>query len=299
LFLKNQLTSFGHPRLRQAGSPDVLRMTVLAYLTCSQGQSRVQHACTRVQIPTRVPIYDNGNVTANNNSAVGCGLYLEPADRNEEVMKAVLALIVIYVGTFLVAIQGASNTSVEASEQNGAQTGGSIDPLKEKEIRSLLELVGARDAIQDAGNAATEQYRQKVLETSADSDRAQALTNAYKAEFQKRFDADAVTTQLVGIYDKHFTEDEIKDLLEFYGSPLGQKVAEAMPKISREVQMTVRTAGNQAARQAWQEVHAQYTNAGENNTRRFASRRHNANANVQGQAQPAGAQQVQADSQQP
>jgi len=32
-------------------------------------------------------------------------------------MKAVLALIVIYVGTFLVAIQGASNSPVEASQQ--------------------------------------------------------------------------------------------------------------------------------------------------------------------------------------
>ncbi|HMH80583.1 MAG TPA: hypothetical protein VK514_10190, partial [Candidatus Acidoferrum sp.] len=65
-------------------------------------------------------------------------------------MKAVLALIVIYVGTFLVAIQGASNTSVEASAQNGAQASAAIDPVKEKEIRSLLELIGARDGIQDA-----------------------------------------------------------------------------------------------------------------------------------------------------
>jgi uncharacterized protein len=228
-----------------------------------------------------------GSVTAKNKSVA------------EEVMKAVLALIVIYVGTFLVAIQGASNTSVEASEQNGMQTGASIDPVKEKEIRSLLELVGARDAIQDAASAATEQYRQRVLETSANDDRAQALTSAYKAEFQKKFDPDAVTTQLVGIYDKHFTEDEIKDLLEFYGSPLGQKAAVEMPKISREVQMTVRTASGQAARQAWQEVHAQYQNAGENNARPFTGRRRNANANVQGQPQPAATQQAQADSLQP
>jgi len=109
-----------------------------------------------------------------------------------------------------------------------------IDPVKAKEIRSLLELIGARDAIQDAASSATEQYRQKMLETSANNDRAQVLTNAYLAEFQKKFDADAVTNQLVGIYDKHFTEDEIKDLLEFYGSPLGQKVAAEVPKISRE-----------------------------------------------------------------
>jgi uncharacterized protein len=217
----------------------------------------------------------------------------------EEVMKAVLALIVIYVGTFLVAIQGASNTSVEASEQNSAQ-GAAIDPVKEKEIRSLLELIGARDAIQDAASSATEQYRQKMLETAANNDRAQVLTNAYLAEFQKKFDANAVTNQLVGIYDTHFTEDEIKDLLEFYGSPLGQKVATEMPKITREAQLATRTASNQAARLAWQELRTEYPNAGEN-FRAFNTRRRNPNANAaaQPQSQPSGTQQALGDSQQP
>ena len=212
-------------------------------------------------------------------------------------MKAVLALIVIYVGTFLVAIQGASNTSVEASEQNNGQ-GASIDPVKEKETRSLLELIGARDAVQDAASLATEQYRQKMLETAANSDRAQVLTNAYLAEFQKKFDADAVTNQLVAIYDKHFTEEEVKDLLEFYGSPLGQKVAAEMPKITREAQLATRAASNQAARLAWQQFRTEYPNAGEN-FRAFNTRRRNPNANVPAQPQPSVTQQALGDSQQP
>ena len=215
-------------------------------------------------------------------------------------MKAVLALIVIYVGTFLVAIQGASNTSVEASEQNSAQASAAIDPVKEKEIRSLLELIGARDAIQEAAGSATEQYRQKMLEASANNDRAQVLTNAYLADFQKKFDADSVTNQLVGIYDKHFTEEEIKDLLEFYGSPLGQKVAAEMPKISREAQVATRAASAQAARLAWQDLRAEHPNAGEN-LRASNTRRRNGNANVpaQAQSQPTGTQQALGDSQQP
>ena len=215
-------------------------------------------------------------------------------------MKAVFALIVIYVGTFLVAIQGASNTAVEASQQNSAQASAAIDPLKEKEIRSLLELVDARDAIQDAAGSATEQYRQKMLETSANNKRAQALTNAYLAEFQKKFDADTVSNQLVGIYDKHFTEDEIKDLLEFYGSPLGQRVAAEMPKITREAQLATRAASTQAARLAWQELRAEYPNAGEN-LRALNTRRRNPNANTPAQPriQPSGAQQALGDSQQP
>ena len=215
-------------------------------------------------------------------------------------MKAVLALIVIYVGTFLIAIQGASNSPVEASEQAGAKTlqTKSIDPAKEADIRSLLELVGAKDAIQDAAANATEQYRQKVVETSANNDRAQAFVNNYLADFQKKFDANAVNEQLVGIYDKHFTDEEIKGLLEFYGSPLGQKVAAALPKINREVQFATRTASTQAARQAWQDLHAEYPSAQEN-ARPLANRRRlNASAQPQ-QAKPAANAQISADSSQP
>lgn len=227
-------------------------------------------------------------------------------------MKAVVALIIIYVGTFLIAIQGASNSPVEASEQSAAQSAvkttltKSIDPAKETEIRSLLELVGSKDAIQDAAAISTEQYRQKVIEASFNSDRAQAFTNTYLAEFQKKFDADAVSSRLVEIYDKHFSEDEIRGLLEFYGSPLGQKVAAELPKISREVQLATRNASNQAARQAWQDLRREGAslgaqqengpNSGET-TRSFANRRRGLNANAQ--TQPATNQQAAADSSQP
>jgi len=214
-------------------------------------------------------------------------------------MKAALALIVIYVGTFLVAIQGASNSPVEASQQSSAKTtlGKSIDPAKEADIRSLLELVGAKDAIRDAASNATGEYRQKVIETSAHNDRAQALVNNYLSDFQKKFDVNAVNEELAGIYDKHFTDEEIKGLLEFYGSPLGQKVAAELPKINREVQFTTRSASNQAARQAWQDLRAEYPDAGE--TRRPFSGRRRLNALSPEQAQPAANAEISADSSKP
>jgi hypothetical protein len=211
----------------------------------------------------------------------------------EEVMKAVLALIVIYVGTFLVAIQGASNTSVEASEQTSSQENGSIDPAKEKDIRSLMKLTGARETIQATASAAADQYRQKVVATATNSDRAQVFTNAYLADFQKQFDADAVSGQLVGIYGQHFTEDEIKQLVEFYNSPLGQKLAAEMPKISRESQRTAEVASSQAARLAWQDLRAEYPSAGETVRGAVTQRR----AGVSTHAEAIGVQQASADSQ--
>src|SRR5881296_2496739 len=184
-------------------------------------------------------------------------------------MKAVLALVLIYIGTFFLVVQGASQNSVPASRQGAnsvegnatiQQANSSIDPAKEADIRSLMELVGARDAVQDGARSAIEQSREKLLATVPNNDKGQAFVNAFAASYQKKFDVGQVTNQLVVIYDKHFTDDEIRGLLEFYGSPLGQKVAAEMPKISREAQVTTRTASNQAARLAWQDLRAEYPN---------------------------------------
>src|SRR3974377_1510308 len=99
-------------------------------------------------------------------------------------MKAVLALILIYIGTFLVAIQGGSLVEVQAAPQgsppvaqNNELTLGTIDPAKEADIRALLELVGARDQVQDSMTRAAEQYREKLLETVPKDQQGQVFVN--------------------------------------------------------------------------------------------------------------------------
>jgi hypothetical protein len=214
-------------------------------------------------------------------------------------MKAVVALIIIYVGTFFVAIQGASNTPVEAAGQNLAPGSKSvtakpsIDPEKDSDIRSLLELIGARDTIQDVATNAAEQYRQKLIALAPDNEKAQASINAYVAAYQKRFDADTALDQLITVYDKHFSDDEIKGLLQFYGSPLGQKTAAEMPKISREIQLANRTLANQAAKETWQQLRADNPDAQQK--RPLAARHRWQQAPAPGAVN----QKAQADSQQP
>jgi len=187
-------------------------------------------------------------------------------------MKAVLALVLIYIGTFFLVIQGASQNSVQAARQgaNAAQgsapfpqANSSIDPAKEADIRSLMELVGARDLVQDGENAAIDQSREKLLATVPNNDKGQAFVNAFAASYQKKFDVDQVTNQLVLSYDKHFTDDEIKGLLQFYGSPLGQKAAAEMPKINRETQAAIRVANTRAAKDALAELKQQNPEIGQ------------------------------------
>jgi hypothetical protein len=179
-------------------------------------------------------------------------------------MKAVLALVVIYLAMFLVAIQGGSPAPVQAAAQNSTKQSNSstpqIDPAKDADIRALIELVGARDQIEDSITASAEQYREKLLATVPSSDKGQAFVNSVISEYEKNYDLDDVVRQLVVIYDKHYTDDEIKGLLQFYGTPFGQKVAAEQSKIVREVQEATRRTSAKTVREALQ--HAKQENPG-------------------------------------
>jgi hypothetical protein len=121
-----------------------------------------------------------------------------------------------------------------------------------------MELVGARDALQDFAAHGADQLRENLLASVPTSDRGQQFVNAFVESYKAKFNPDDATAQLVAIYDQHFTQDEIKGLLQFYGSPLGQKFAAEMPKINTEMQVTNRAFGMRIAKDVMQDLRKQY-----------------------------------------
>src|SRR5258708_8669425 len=100
----------------------------------------------------------------------------------EAVMKAVLALVIIYVGTFFLVIQGASQNPVQGVPQGASsvqdnaaspQANRSIDPAKEVDIRSLMDLVAARHLVQHASHTPIEQSPEKLLAPFPNPDKDQ------------------------------------------------------------------------------------------------------------------------------
>jgi uncharacterized protein len=222
-------------------------------------------------------------------------------------MKAVLALVIIYVGTFFLAIQGASQNPVSAAPQSPSpqdqaapQQAKPIDPVKDGDIRSLMELVGARDQVQEAVTSSTEQYREKLLATVPNSDKGQTFVNSFADAYLKKFDVDDLTEQIVAIYDKHYSDDEIKALLQFYGSPIGQKVAAETPKINREIQAASRAMGVKASKEALRAMKTQFPDVGQ--SAHFANSNdlhRRAQNHQQGQQGQQGQQATQQTAQQP
>jgi uncharacterized protein len=219
-------------------------------------------------------------------------------------MKAVLVLIVIYVGMFFIAIQGGSPGAVQAAQQGAANKQGAtsvataIDPAKDADIRALLDLVGAHDQVQDSVRLTAEQYRANLLASLPNNEKGQAFVNTTLNEYVKRYDVDRVNEQLVVLYDKHYSDEEIKGLLQFYGSPLGQKVAAESPKIFREVQETTRAEAAKAVRDALQQAKQENPGVGQNARVTNNGQRRLAQQNRPQAQQPDGQQSAQQTDQQ-
>jgi hypothetical protein len=171
-------------------------------------------------------------------------------------MRAFLVLAAIYVAAFLIAVQGASQTSVEGAMHKAEVS--RIDPAKEADIHSLMDMVGARAMVRDAAAQNAKEIRENLISTLPANDRGQQFVDAFVADYQKRFNPEEVTGQLVGIYDRHFTDDELKGLMEFYGSPLGRKFAVEMPKITSEMQAANHTVGTRVAKDVLADLPNEY-----------------------------------------
>jgi hypothetical protein len=168
-------------------------------------------------------------------------------------MKAALALFVIYIAAFIVATQGGSQNPVQASASGANISAKSVDPEKEADLRSLLQYVGAKDQLQSVASESAAQYREKLnasVKNVADNSKRQELVTVASGSFQKNFDQQRALQQIAAIYDKYFTDDEIKGLLDFYSSPLGQKFAAESPKINKEIQAVQASATTSATRES-------------------------------------------------
>lgn len=96
--------------------------------------------------------------------------------------------------------------------------------MKEADIRRLMELTGM--------GALGSQVTTQVM-------------NSFKTAFPKVPEADwteleraqnpsELVTLIVPVYDRHFSHEEIKQLIGFYETPLGQKLLKELPGVTQE-----------------------------------------------------------------
>ena len=104
-------------------------------------------------------------------------------------------------------------------------TGFSAETSKQKKIKELFQIMDIQ--------ATTNEMTQMILNDEGNMN----LSKNQKAALQKEMKSmmDYVLNKQAELYDKHFTEQEIDDILNFYKTPAGKKVIEETPKITKEL----------------------------------------------------------------
>jgi uncharacterized protein len=141
---------------------------------------------------------------------------------------------------------------------SGADATHNIDPSKEANIRQLMELTGAKSLGDQLMKAGMDQFRASVTEAQPDNPRAKQFVEAFVSHFQKHFDPNTLNDKVIPIYDKYLTDEDVKGLLQYYGSPLGQRMLKALPEVAREAQVTGLALGQKAAQETLEDLKTDY-----------------------------------------
>ena len=108
-------------------------------------------------------------------------------------------------------------TGAIASSPEAAPADELVGMPKRDLILALVEASGARDKLNEV------------------FDQAMAHAQPQEAERLKQiFNIDEMINEIVPVYDKYFTEDELVDLIRFYRTPLGHKLFIVTPSIIEE-----------------------------------------------------------------
>jgi uncharacterized protein len=133
-----------------------------------------------------------------------------------------------------------------------------IDPAKDADIRALLAVTGT-DALVTQTLGMTEQTLRPAMTNSLPpGDYREKLIDLFLAKLQTKMDAHRFTEMAVPIYDKYLSDQDVKDLAAFYGTPLGKKTLTVLPKMMAELQQQGAKMGEDAGRQSMDEVLAEH-----------------------------------------
>jgi hypothetical protein len=133
-----------------------------------------------------------------------------------------------------------------------------IDPAKEADIRQLMDVAGTKALMAQMMGTMETSIKPMLSNAFPPGDYREKLIDLFIAKFKSQGNLQQLLDLIVPIYDKYFSDKEIKDLIQYYRTPLGQKTIEVMPKLFAESQEAGRKWGEALGRQSMIDVLAEH-----------------------------------------
>jgi hypothetical protein len=132
-----------------------------------------------------------------------------------------------------------------------------IDPAKEAAIRHLMDITDT-SKLGDSVSAYFENRVRSIMSEALGPDRTSIFMETFSKTLEANVPPRAVVDAMVPIYARAFSMEEIQGLIQFYESPLGQRIVKVMPKVEEDSQNAGLQLGNKATLAALQGMTADY-----------------------------------------
>jgi TonB family protein len=106
-----------------------------------------------------------------------------------------------------------------------------IDPQLRTDILELLKVTHARERSIQASNAFFGVLRQQLFSGIKDQEHREKIATSFHEKMLRMYDSPEFSEGAVVAYSKYFTEEDVKELIRFYQTPIGQKFNDALPKL--------------------------------------------------------------------
>lgn len=127
----------------------------------------------------------------------------------------------------LIAIAGPGSLGPQMAEQQSLVELGRIrrsyEPMMDFAVKEQTEL--------------TDEQRQALRERLADFD---AFAGQFQRRFVERLDFESIIGNVYRpLYDRYFSEEDLKRMVEFYQTPVGRKAIQIMPALTQEAGVAI------------------------------------------------------------
>lgn len=116
-----------------------------------------------------------------------------------------------------------------------ADSADKVDPAKEAAIRHLMDITQTAKLGDNIATYLTGQIREGVSHTIPPESLSKFM-DTFSQRFSATSPGAAVSEAMVPIYANAFSMEDIQGLIQFYESPLGQRVVKALPDVVQKSQ---------------------------------------------------------------
>jgi len=122
------------------------------------------------------------------------------------------------------------------------------EPASKESVKKLMERTGS-------GNLGVQMMKQMLPSLKKMIPKA---PEKFWADMMKEMNAEQVVNLVIPVYQKHFSEEDIREINDFYDTAAGQKMIRVLPQIMQESMVIGQQWGQQLARDILEKYKAQY-----------------------------------------